>query len=89
MTATLSCCFVITSSCGGTISITVRFQTQETTKLITLRLLVVSFLHLGPQPRGFWVIKPIEPFVLKSNYYLNMKVNDKFYWLRELMVMLR
>ena len=55
MVATLSCCFIITSSCGGTVSTTVRFQTQDATntKLITLRLLVVPSLYLGPQSRGF------------------------------------
>ena len=67
MVATLSCCFIITSSCGGTVSTTVRFQTHAgyyktynpqtfSSALTSLRTTVKRILsYKAPRPLCFEV----------------------------------
>ena len=74
ITTTFSRCFLVTSSCKGTITVyglnKLDFKTQGSTKFITLRPLVAPSLRSGAAAQGLRVINSVDPCVLKSNYYI-------------------
>ena len=48
----------------------VKGHNTEIRDFLPLRSLVVPSLHLGVTAQGLWLINSVDPYVLKSNYYL-------------------